>query len=68
LHMCKQLGSCLMFMVMVRCRIDPIAYVQTALALNEFLAPRWKNLIIDGSSASSQILEGRALPQKGKCC
>ena len=50
----------------LHCRIDPIAYVQTALALNEFLAPRWKNLIVGGSSASSQILEARSLPQKGQ--
>lgn len=47
------------------CRIDPIAYIQIALAVNEFNAPRWLNLPVDDSNASAVILSARGVPQKG---
>ena len=36
------------------------------MALNEFLAPRWKNLDAGGISASSAILGARQLPESGE--
>lgn len=42
--------------------------MQTAMALNEFLAPRWQNLDVGGMSASDAILGARQLPRKSKFC
>lgn len=47
-------------------RIDPIAYIQTALAINEFNAPRWLNLPVGTSNAGTTLLSARGIPQKGK--
>ena len=47
------------------CRIDPIAYIQIALAVNEFNAPRWLNLPVGNSNAGSVLLSARGVPQKG---
>ena len=51
---------------MTQCRIDPIAYVQVALALNEFLAPRWINLAVGDSTVSNYVLSSRGLPQSSE--
>eukprot|EP00891_Asterochloris_glomerata_P005114 jgi/Astpho2/5114/Aster-06326 len=42
---------------------NPIMYIQRAIAINEFAAPRWKNLYIGGESVSASILGGRGVPQ-----
>ena len=36
------------------CRIDPIAYIQIALAVNEFNAPRWLNLPVGNSLSAPE--------------
>lgn len=46
------------------CRIDPIAYIQIALAVNEFNAPRWLNLPVGNTNAGAVLLEARGVPQK----
>lgn len=50
----------------ITCRIDPIAYIQVALAVNEFNAPRWLSLPVGTSNAGSTLLNARGVPQKSK--
>ncbi|KAK9916362.1 hypothetical protein WJX75_001804 [Coccomyxa subellipsoidea] len=45
--------------------IDPISYAQKAIAINEFAAPRWKNLkLADGQSVGDVVLGQRGLPNQ----
>lgn len=45
--------------------IDPISYAQKAIAINEFAAPRWKNLkLADGQSIGDVVLGQRGLPNQ----
>eukprot|EP00884_Botryococcus_braunii_P023385 jgi/Botrbrau1/9730/Bobra.0388s0022.1 len=47
--------------------INPINYAQRALALNEFLDPRWQNQYMpDGQSVGNAILMARAIPTDSK--
>ena len=44
------------------CRINPIWYVQQALAINEFRAPRWQvNLAANGMTVGDAVLTQRGL-------
>ncbi len=45
--------------------IDPIAYAQNAIAINEFTAPRWKALkVTTGESVGDVVLGQRQLPNQ----